>query len=167
MWIASVFCCLALYLAVLSVTCVMVIRVFFTFSFLPMQDMHIQKVARSTSSKLLDLPDCIALGHPYRRKNQPNQKMVKGTWPFLFNLLYSSEVSFDGTLCMSCLTCPIYCTPCGTQIKRNAYYWTMRFAETRYFLCIPCYRANTVKEKWVYLRNSTLEETDEPVLWII
>ena len=95
-----------------SVTCVMVIRVFFTFSLLPVQDMHLQKVARSTSYKFLYLPDCIALGHPYRRKNQPNQKMVKGTWAFLFNLLYSSEVSFDGTPCMSCLTCPIYCTPC-------------------------------------------------------
>ncbi|CAN1299120.1 Histone acetyltransferase HAC1 [Linum perenne] len=34
---------------------------------------------------------------------------------------------------------PIYCTPCGARIKRNAMYYTMGAGETRHFFCIPCY----------------------------
>lgn len=34
---------------------------------------------------------------------------------------------------------PIYCTPCGARIKRNATFYTMGTGETRHFLCIPCY----------------------------
>ncbi|XP_042009442.1 histone acetyltransferase HAC1-like [Salvia splendens] len=34
---------------------------------------------------------------------------------------------------------PIYCTPCGTRIKRNAMYYTFGSGETRHCFCIPCY----------------------------
>ncbi|KAL6506854.1 hypothetical protein OROHE_022291 [Orobanche hederae] len=34
---------------------------------------------------------------------------------------------------------PIYCTPCGARIKRNAMYYTAGAGETRHCLCIPCY----------------------------
>ncbi|KAG8364547.1 hypothetical protein BUALT_Bualt18G0008500 [Buddleja alternifolia] len=34
---------------------------------------------------------------------------------------------------------PIYCTPCGARIKRNAMYYTIGAGETRHFFCIPCY----------------------------
>ncbi|CAI0442024.1 unnamed protein product [Linum tenue] len=34
---------------------------------------------------------------------------------------------------------PIYCTPCGVRIKRNAMYYTMGAGETRHYFCIPCY----------------------------
>ncbi|GER33598.1 histone acetyltransferase [Striga asiatica] len=34
---------------------------------------------------------------------------------------------------------PIYCTPCGARIKRNAPYYTVGAGETRHCLCIPCY----------------------------
>ncbi|XP_057786527.1 histone acetyltransferase HAC1-like isoform X2 [Salvia miltiorrhiza] len=42
---------------------------------------------------------------------------------------------------------PIYCTPCGARIKRNAMYYTIGAGETRHFFCIPCYneaRGDTV-----------------------
>ncbi|KAJ6830790.1 histone acetyltransferase HAC1-like isoform X3 [Iris pallida] len=34
---------------------------------------------------------------------------------------------------------PIYCTPCGARIKRNAMYHSMGSGDTRHYLCIPCY----------------------------
>ncbi|XP_075482425.1 histone acetyltransferase HAC1-like isoform X1 [Primulina tabacum] len=34
---------------------------------------------------------------------------------------------------------PIYCTPCGARIKRNAMYYTFGAGETRHYFCIPCY----------------------------
>ncbi|XWS16583.1 hypothetical protein CRYUN_Cryun34aG0101100 [Craigia yunnanensis] len=34
---------------------------------------------------------------------------------------------------------PIYCTPCGARIKRNAMYYTVGTGDTRHYLCIPCH----------------------------
>ncbi|XP_051125312.1 histone acetyltransferase HAC1-like [Andrographis paniculata] len=34
---------------------------------------------------------------------------------------------------------PLYCTPCGARIKRNAMYYTFGAGETSRFFCIPCY----------------------------
>jgi len=34
---------------------------------------------------------------------------------------------------------PIYCTPCGARIKRNAMFYTMGAGDTRHYFCIPCY----------------------------
>ncbi|KAJ8565309.1 hypothetical protein K7X08_007885 [Anisodus acutangulus] len=34
---------------------------------------------------------------------------------------------------------PIYCTPCGARIKRNAMYYTFGTGDTRHYFCIPCY----------------------------
>ncbi|XP_023552010.1 histone acetyltransferase HAC1-like isoform X2 [Cucurbita pepo subsp. pepo] len=34
---------------------------------------------------------------------------------------------------------PIYCTPCGARIKRNAMYHTVGAGDTRHYFCIPCY----------------------------
>uniref|UniRef100_A0A7N0UYE9 histone acetyltransferase n=1 Tax=Kalanchoe fedtschenkoi TaxID=63787 RepID=A0A7N0UYE9_KALFE len=34
---------------------------------------------------------------------------------------------------------PIYCTPCGARIRRNAMYYTSGTGDTRSFFCIPCY----------------------------
>ncbi|KAL3633867.1 hypothetical protein CASFOL_022629 [Castilleja foliolosa] len=34
---------------------------------------------------------------------------------------------------------PIYCSPCGARIKRNAMYYTAGAGETRHCFCIPCY----------------------------
>ncbi|XP_059642973.1 histone acetyltransferase HAC1-like [Cornus florida] len=34
---------------------------------------------------------------------------------------------------------PIYCTPCGARIKRNAMYYTVGNGDTRHYFCIPCY----------------------------
>ncbi|XP_052177038.1 histone acetyltransferase HAC1-like [Diospyros lotus] len=65
---------------------------------------------------------------------------------------------------------PIYCSPCGARIKRNAMYYTMGAGETRHFFCIPCYndsRGDTIvfdgtaipKAKLEKKRND--EETEE------
>ncbi|XP_078439698.1 histone acetyltransferase of the CBP family 1 isoform X2 [Wolffia australiana] len=34
---------------------------------------------------------------------------------------------------------PIYCSPCGARIKRNAPYYTVGTGETRHFFCTHCY----------------------------
>nr|GMD86545.1 histone acetyltransferase HAC1-like isoform X1 [Ipomoea batatas] len=34
---------------------------------------------------------------------------------------------------------PIYCSPCGARIKRNAMYYTIGAGDTRHYFCIPCY----------------------------
>ncbi|KAI5082147.1 hypothetical protein GOP47_0001890 [Adiantum capillus-veneris] len=68
---------------------------------------------------------------------------------------------------------PIYCTPCGARIKRNAFYWTMQIGETRHYFCIPCYndaRTETVEIDGATFPKSRLEkrrndeETEEP--WV-
>ena len=67
---------------------------------------------------------------------------------------------------------PIYCSPCGARIKRNAFYWTMQCGETRHYFCIQCYndaRNDSLevegqtypKTKLEKRRND--EEIDEPV----
>jgi E1A/CREB-binding protein len=33
---------------------------------------------------------------------------------------------------------PIYCSPCGARIKRNAMYYTMGAGDIRHYFCIPC-----------------------------
>ncbi|GMN48163.1 hypothetical protein TIFTF001_017335 [Ficus carica] len=35
---------------------------------------------------------------------------------------------------------PIYCTPCGACIKRNAMYYCVGAGDTRHYFCIPCYK---------------------------
>ncbi|KAG7591918.1 Zinc finger ZZ-type [Arabidopsis thaliana x Arabidopsis arenosa] len=65
---------------------------------------------------------------------------------------------------------PIYCTPCGARIKRNAMYYTVGGGETRHYFCIPCYnesRGDSIlaegksipKEKLEKKKND--EETEE------
>ncbi|XWS11676.1 hypothetical protein CRYUN_Cryun37aG0019600 [Craigia yunnanensis] len=34
---------------------------------------------------------------------------------------------------------PLYCSPCGARIKRNAMYYTMGAGDTRHYFCIPCH----------------------------
>ncbi|XVE91163.1 hypothetical protein DITRI_Ditri20bG0132300 [Diplodiscus trichospermus] len=34
---------------------------------------------------------------------------------------------------------PIYCSPCGARIKRNAMYYTVGAGDTRHYFCIPCH----------------------------
>lgn len=64
---------------------------------------------------------------------------------------------------------PIYCTPCGARLKRNAMYYTIGAGDTRHYFCIPCYneaRGDTIvdgttipKAKMEKKRND--EETEE------
>ncbi|XP_049389853.1 histone acetyltransferase HAC1-like isoform X2 [Solanum stenotomum] len=65
---------------------------------------------------------------------------------------------------------PIYCSPCGARIKRNAMYYTIGAGDTRHYFCIPCYneaRGDTIvvdgtsvpKARMEKKRND--EETEE------
>ncbi|CAH9088346.1 unnamed protein product [Cuscuta europaea] len=65
---------------------------------------------------------------------------------------------------------PIYCSPCGGRIKRNAMYYTFGAGDTRHFFCIPCYNeargdtivcdgTNITKSKTEKKKND--EETEE------
>ncbi|XP_021761966.1 histone acetyltransferase HAC1-like [Chenopodium quinoa] len=55
---------------------------------------------------------------------------------------------------------PIYCTPCGARIKRNAMYYTVGAGDTRHYFCIPCYneaRGDTVSIDGTAIPKSRLE----------
>ncbi|KAJ6676005.1 HISTONE ACETYLTRANSFERASE HAC12 [Salix viminalis] len=56
---------------------------------------------------------------------------------------------------------PIYCTPCGGRIKRNAMYYTMGAGDTRHFFCIPCYneaRGDTIVADGSAILKARLEK---------
>ncbi|KAG1361840.1 histone acetyltransferase HAC1 [Cocos nucifera] len=56
---------------------------------------------------------------------------------------------------------PIYCTPCGARIKRNAMYYTMGSGDTRHCFCIPCYnetRGDTVQVDGTAYPKARLEK---------
>nr|XP_043608531.1 histone acetyltransferase HAC1-like [Erigeron canadensis] len=68
---------------------------------------------------------------------------------------------------------PIYCSPCGARIKRNAMFYTIGSGDTRHYFCIPCYNetrgdtisvdgTNFLKAKLEKKKND--EETEEP--WV-
>lgn len=63
---------------------------------------------------------------------------------------------------------PIYCSPCGAWIKRNASYYTGSTAMGRLFFCISCYNAslgNTIEVELIKLSKADLEKkrnSDEP-----
>ncbi|ANM64471.1 histone acetyltransferase of the CBP family 5 [Arabidopsis thaliana] len=63
---------------------------------------------------------------------------------------------------------PIYCTPCGARVKRNAMHYTVVAGESRHYVCIPCYneaRANTVSVDGTPVPKSRFEKkkNDEEV----
>ncbi|CAE5967059.1 unnamed protein product [Arabidopsis arenosa] len=63
---------------------------------------------------------------------------------------------------------PIYCTPCGARVKRNAMHYTVVAGESRHYVCIPCYneaRANTVSVDGASVPKSRFEKkkNDEEV----
>uniref|UniRef100_A0A0A9TUP9 histone acetyltransferase n=1 Tax=Arundo donax TaxID=35708 RepID=A0A0A9TUP9_ARUDO len=37
---------------------------------------------------------------------------------------------------------PIYCSPCGARIKRNAPYYIGTISESRHYFCVPCYNGS-------------------------
>ncbi|KAG1364552.1 Histone acetyltransferase HAC12 [Cocos nucifera] len=56
---------------------------------------------------------------------------------------------------------PIYCTPCGARIKRNAMYYTIGSGETRHYFCIPCYneaRGETIEVDGSQFQKAKLEK---------
>ncbi|KAJ4879380.1 Histone acetyltransferase HAC12 [Raphanus sativus] len=56
---------------------------------------------------------------------------------------------------------PIYCTPCGARIKRNAMYYTVGGGETRHYFCIPCYneaRGDTILAEGTSVPKARLEK---------
>ncbi|XP_071703402.1 histone acetyltransferase HAC1-like isoform X2 [Rutidosis leptorrhynchoides] len=68
---------------------------------------------------------------------------------------------------------PIYCSPCGARIKRNAMFYTIGSGDTRHYFCIPCYnetRGDTISVDGSNILKARLEkkkndeETEEP--WV-
>ncbi|KAL0865223.1 hypothetical protein Bca101_044341 [Brassica carinata] len=56
---------------------------------------------------------------------------------------------------------PIYCTPCGARIKRNAMYYTVVAGEHRHYFCIPCYngsRGDTILAEGTSMPKARLEK---------
>nr|AAG60059.1 p300/CBP acetyltransferase-related protein 2 [Arabidopsis thaliana] len=56
---------------------------------------------------------------------------------------------------------PIYCTPCGARIKRNAMYYTVGAGDTRHYFCIPCYnesRGDTILAEGTPMPKARLEK---------
>ncbi|XP_030497421.1 histone acetyltransferase HAC1 isoform X2 [Cannabis sativa] len=56
---------------------------------------------------------------------------------------------------------PIYCTPCGARIKRNAMYYCMGAGDTRHYFCIPCYneaRGETIVVDGTSIPKARLEK---------
>ncbi|PON37055.1 Histone acetyltransferase Rtt109/CBP [Parasponia andersonii] len=56
---------------------------------------------------------------------------------------------------------PIYCTPCGARIKRNAMYYCMGAGDTRHYFCIPCYneaRGDTIVVDGTAIPKARLEK---------
>ncbi|WOK96354.1 hypothetical protein Cni_G05061 [Canna indica] len=56
---------------------------------------------------------------------------------------------------------PIYCSPCGARIKRNALYYTVGSGETRHYFCIPCYneaRGDTIEAEGSVFSKTKLEK---------
>lgn len=56
---------------------------------------------------------------------------------------------------------PIYCSPCGARIKRNAPYYTVGTGDTRHYFCIPCYnesRGETIEVEGQAFLKAKLEK---------
>nr|CAB3448804.1 unnamed protein product [Digitaria exilis] len=56
---------------------------------------------------------------------------------------------------------PIYCSPCGARIKRNAPYYTVGTGDTRHYFCIPCYnesRGETIEVEGQAFLKTKLEK---------
>ncbi|KAL6960229.1 transcription factor that binds to CRE motif [Sarracenia purpurea var. burkii] len=56
---------------------------------------------------------------------------------------------------------PLYCTPCGARIKRNAMFYTIGAGDTRHYFCIPCYneaRGDTILVDGTTIPKARLEK---------
>ncbi|KAK9054276.1 hypothetical protein SSX86_025354 [Deinandra increscens subsp. villosa] len=56
---------------------------------------------------------------------------------------------------------PIYCTPCGGRIKRNAMFYTAGTGDTRHYFCIPCFndaRGDTINVDGTNILKARLEK---------
>ncbi|KAI7985393.1 Histone acetyltransferase HAC1 [Camellia lanceoleosa] len=56
---------------------------------------------------------------------------------------------------------PLYCSPCGARIKRNAMYYTIGAGDTRHYFCIPCYneaRGDTILVDGTAILKARLEK---------
>ncbi|GJN18950.1 hypothetical protein PR202_gb06170 [Eleusine coracana subsp. coracana] len=56
---------------------------------------------------------------------------------------------------------PIYCSPCGARIKRNAPFYTIGTGDTRHYFCIPCYnesRGETIEVEGQAFLKAKLEK---------
>lgn len=56
---------------------------------------------------------------------------------------------------------PIYCSPCGVRIKRNAFHYSVAAGESRHHVCATCYseaRDNSVSVDGISIPKERLEK---------
>ncbi|CAF2114993.1 unnamed protein product [Brassica napus] len=88
-----------------------------------------------------------------KAKVEKNQAMENSMSPNSCQLCAVERLTFEPP--------PLYCTPCGARIKRNAMYYTVGAGETRHYFCIPCFnesRGDTILAEGTSIPKAKLEK---------
>ncbi|KAK9726769.1 hypothetical protein RND81_05G235900 [Saponaria officinalis] len=87
-----------------------------------------------------------------KAKAEKNQAMEQAMSENSCQLCAVEKLSFEPP--------PIYCTPCGARIKRNAMYYTAGTGDTRHYFCIPCYNEarDTIPVDGTAMKKSRMEK---------
>ncbi|KAG6494386.1 probable histone acetyltransferase HAC-like 1 isoform X1 [Zingiber officinale] len=88
-----------------------------------------------------------------KAKAEKNQALERSMTENSCQLCAVEKLTFDPP--------PIYCSPCGARIKRNAFYYTVGTGETRLYFCIPCYneaRGDTIEAEGSTFLKARLEK---------
>lgn len=99
------------------------------------------------------LVDVFALVMQSKAKAEKNQAMEHAMSENSCQLCAVEKLTFEPP--------PIYCSPCGTRIKRNAMYYTMGAGDTRHYFCIKCYneaRGDTIVVDGTTIAKARLEK---------
>ena len=92
---------------------------------------------------------CFVFGCQSKVKAEKNQAMSENSC----QLCAVEKLTFEPP--------PIYCTPCGARIKRNAMYYCVGAGDTRHYFCIPCYneaRGDTIVVDGTTIAKARLEK---------
>lgn len=88
-----------------------------------------------------------------KAKAEKNQAMERSMNENACQLCAVEKLSFEPP--------PIYCTPCGARIKKNAFYYTYGSSDTRQYVCVPCYneaRGDSVKVEGTPVAKAKLKK---------
>ncbi|KAH6763618.1 histone acetyltransferase of the CBP family 12 [Perilla frutescens var. frutescens] len=88
-----------------------------------------------------------------KSKAEKNQAMERSMSENSCQLCAVEKLSFEPP--------PLYCTPCGARIKRNAMYYTVGAGETRHYFCNHCYnetRGDTIMVDGATIPKARMEK---------